>query len=223
MKRQNSTLRRGFTLIELLVVITIIAMLAALGFVAMQYATNKSREKETIGLIENIARAIQEYKDDRGNYPRPAEEEATTVVSNETYVVGGAKMLYQVLSGDGNDAIKGGEKVPTGEQGSAEDEKDPLAGKIYMDTIKAPSQKMREEKKPEKHVDAGEGDAYFVVDPWRHPLRYQVPERDKNGIVKEDIKFHSDGSFELWSYGKLKKPDDDDEAKKKWIANWGLK
>src|SRR5262245_6827635 len=106
MKRHQPTPGRGFTLIELLVVITIIALLAAMGFLAMQFAMNKSREKDTQTLINNISRAIEEYKDDHGNYPRPAEDKATTVVSNETYVIGGAKMLYQVLSGDGTDNIK---------------------------------------------------------------------------------------------------------------------
>jgi prepilin-type N-terminal cleavage/methylation domain-containing protein len=223
MKRQPPTSRRGFTLIELLVTITIIAMLAALGFLAMQYAMNKAREKDTVALIDNIGRAIEDYKDDHGNYPRPAEAEATTVVSNETWVVGGAKMLYQVLSGDGTDAMLNGEKISNGEQGSAKDEKDPSLGKIYMETIKAPTKKMREEKKPEKYVDAGEGDTFFVVDPWRHPLRYQVPERDKNGVVKDDIKFYSSGAFELWSYGMLKKPGDTEEDQKKWLTNWGKK
>jgi prepilin-type N-terminal cleavage/methylation domain-containing protein len=220
MKRQYPTSHRGFTLIELLVTITIISMLAALGFLAMQFAMNKSREKDTVALIQNISRAIEDYRTDKGNYPRPAEGEATTVVQNETYVVGGAKMLYQVLSGDGTDAIKDGEKVSTGAQGSAEDEKNPQLGKIYMDTIKAPTAKMKEEKKLEKYVDAGEGDTYYVVDPWRHPLQYQVPERDKNGIQKDDVKFNSSAAFELWSYGMLKKPGDSDEDKKKWITSW---
>lgn len=184
---------------------------------------NKSREKDTVALIQNISRAVEEYKDDHGNYPRPAEDKATTVVQNETYVIGGAKMLYQVLSGDGTDAIKNGEKVATGEQGSAQDEKDPLLGKIYMDSIKAPTAKMKKDKKPEKYVDSGEGDAYYVVDPWRHPLRYQVPERDKNGIITNNIQFSSDSAFEVWSYGSLKKPMDSEEDKKKWITNWGQK
>lgn len=223
MKRPYFPVRRGFTLIEILVVVTIIAMLAAMGFLAMQFAMNKSREKDTVTLIQNISRAVQEYKDDHGNYPRPAEDEATTVVNDETYVSGGARMLYQVLSGDGTDQLKNGEKVSTGEQGSSQEEKDPLLGKIYMDSIKAPTEKMRKEKKPEKYVDAGEGDTFFVVDPWRHPLRYQVPERDKNGIITNLIQFHSDSAFELWSYGPLKKPLEEDEDQKKWITSWGQK
>ena len=221
MKRQSSTRRRGFTLIELLTVITIIAMLAALGFVAMQFAINKGREKDTISLITTVSAALKSYRDDNGNYPRPANAEQTTVVKEETWVVGGAAMLYQVLSGDGTTAIRNGEKLPTGEQASAKDDKIPFSGKIYMDSIIAPTKKQREEKKQAKNVEADGEESFYVCDPWRHPLRYQVPDRDRNGVVTDDIKMHSDSDFELWSYGELKKPEDTDEAQLKWIGNWG--
>ncbi len=220
MKQHYHCPRRGFTLIELLVVVTIIAMLAALGFVAMQYAINKGREKDTQALISNIGAAIQSYKDDRGSYPRPANDELTTVVKNETYKMGGAAMLYQVLSGDGTNAIKGGDKIPTGEQGSAQDEKDPDLGKIYMDTVVAPTRKMREDKKQAKYVEAEGDENFYVCDPWRHPLQYQVPERDKNGQITNDIEMFSSSDYELWSYGTLKKPDDSEESQLKWITNW---
>jgi len=220
MKRQLHSLRRGFTLIELLVVITIIAMLATLGFVAMQFAINKGREKDTQSLIQNISTAINSYRDERGHYPRPSNDELTTVVKNETYQVGGASMLYQVLSGDGTSAIKGGDKIPTGEQGSAQDEKDPTLGKIYMETIVAPTKKMREDKKQAKYVEAEGDENFYVCDPWRHPLQYQVPDRDKNGQITNDIDMFSASDFELWSYGTLKSADDSEESQQKWITNW---
>ena len=223
MKRQNNSRPRGFTLIELLVVVAIIAMLAAIGFAAMQFAMNKSREKDTVALIQNFSRAIKDYKDDHGNYPRPADGEETTTVDSQSYAVGGAKMLYQVLSGDGDNALKGGEKISTGEQASAKDEKNPSAGKIYLDTVVPPTEQMKKDKKPAKYVEPAGDESYFVVDPWRHPLQYQVPDRDKNGVITNDIKMFSSSDYELWSYGTLKKPDDSEESQKKWITNWGLK
>ena len=221
MKRQSPHRpRAAFTLIEVLVVVAIISMLAALGFAGVRFAQNQSREKDTIALIRDITRAIESYKDDNGAYPRPALDEEPTTVNGESWIVGGAKMLYQVLSGDGNDSIKGGEKVSNGLQGSAKDDKDPTAGKVYMDTIVAPTKQQIEDKKHTKYVDNA-GEAYYVVDPWRHPLRYVVPERDKNGLVTSTMEMHSSGSFELWSYGNSKKAQEDAESQEKWITNWG--
>jgi type II secretory pathway pseudopilin PulG len=202
-------------------VIAIIAMLAALGFAGLRFAQNKSREKETVNLIADIGKSIEEYRQERGNYPRPANPEEETSIDSKSYGVGGAKMLYQVLSGDGTDAIKGGAKLPTGTQKSAEDPKEPGVGKIYMDTVIAPTQQQIKDKKHVKLVESSGESSYFVVDPWRHPLQYQVPEKDKNGLVSDSVKMHSSSNFELWSYGSLKTPEDSPEAQKEWITNWG--
>lgn len=221
MKRSHRSRLRAFTLIELMTVVAIIAMLSALGFWALKYAMNKSREKDTVATISKISTAIQSYRDDRGNYPRPAMDEETTTVDEETWKVGGAKMLYQVLSGDGDDAVKGGEKRSNGTQGSAKDEKDEYAGRIYLDTIVAPTQKEIEEKKKGKPVASDGSGSYYVVDPWQHPLQYQVAERDKNGVITNEIEMHAgDNAYELWSYGTLRKAGETDEDKKKWITNW---
>jgi prepilin-type N-terminal cleavage/methylation domain-containing protein len=215
--------RAAFTLIEILTVIAIIAMLGALGFAGLRYAMNKAREKDTMTLITDIGRAIEGYRADRGNYPRPSLAEEETVIDGESFRIGGARMLYQVLSGDGEDAIKGGEKVSTGIQGSAKDDKDPDAGTVYMDTIQAPTKQQIEEKKKLKLVDSAGEASFYIIDAWRHPLQYQVADRDKNGEITNDIEMHSSSNFELWSYGNTKKADDSEEGQKKWITNWGLK
>jgi prepilin-type N-terminal cleavage/methylation domain-containing protein len=220
MKSQPSARRAAFTLIEVLTVVAIIAMLAGIGFAGLRFAQNKSREKETLNFIADISAAIDSYRHDRGGYPRPAVEDEETTIDGETYTIGGAKMLYQVLSGDGTQAIKGGDKVSNGTQGSAQEEKDLTVGKIYMDSVKAPTDQQVKDKKHAKHVETGGEANYYVVDSWRHPFQYQVPEVDKNGVVTNSVKLHGGSTFELWSYGKLKKPDDTEEAKQEWIANW---
>ena len=146
----------------------------------------------------------------------------TTVVKEVTYAVGGAKMLYQVLTGDGTDAIWNGEKPSTGEQGSSREENDDLKGKVYMSTIQAPTRKMTKEKKLAAYVDAGTDESFYVVDAWRHPLQYHRDSglQDVPGGTG-DPQMHSGNLFEIWSYGKLKKPEDTNEARQKWIANWG--
>ncbi len=216
--------RPAFTLIEVLTVVAIIAMLAALGFAGLRYAQNKSREKETVSMIMDLTKNLEEYRLDMGNYPRAAREEETTTVDSESYKIGAAKMLYQVMTGDGDDAVMGGTQVPTGVQGSLQTEKEQgFRGKIYMDTIIAPTKEEITEKKKAKYVESSGEGSYFLIDPWRHPFQYQLPEKDKNGLAKSDVKMHSGANYELWSYGKLKKPEDTDEAVKEWIASWNVK
>lgn len=224
MKRQpNSHRPNGFTLIEVLTVIAIVAMLAAMGFAGMRYAMDASRKKDCTVLIADITKAVQEYQAENGGYPRPASDEEQTVVDGETYKIAGARVLYQFLSGDGDDALQGGEKPSTGIQGSAQDEKKPGLGKIYMDTIQAPNKEEIEKKKTKKLVASASETSFYVIDPWRHPLQYQVPERDKNGLVTGEIETYSSSNFELWSYGSLKKPEATEAAQKEWITSWGAR
>ena len=213
----------AFTLIEVLTVVAIVAMLSALGFAATRFAQNKARQSDTIAILQDIGKSIQEYKEERTVYPRPALEEEETQIEGTSWKVGGAKMLYQVLSGDGNDAIKGGEKMSTGQPGSAKSETDPDAGKVYMDTIVAPTQQQIEDKKHMKLVEPAGDTGYYVIDAWRHPFQYQIAERDKNGVISNEIRMHSSSNYELWSYGPLKKPEEDEEAMAKWISNWNTR
>lgn len=215
--------RTAFTLIEVLTVVAIIAMLSALGFAGVRFAQNKARQSDTTALIQDISKSIEEYRQERGNYPRPALQEEETQIEGTSWKVGGAKMLYQVLSGDGTDALKGGERMSNGQMGSAKSEADPDAGKVYMNTVTAPTKQQIEQKKHHKLVEPAGDTGYFVIDSWRHPLQYQIAERDKNGVITNDIKLHSSSNYELWSYGPLKKPDDSPAAQAKWITNWGTR
>lgn len=215
--------RAAFTLIEVLTVVAIIAMLSALGFAGVRFAQNKSRQSDTTALIQDVSKSIEEYRQERGNYPRPAMDEEETQIEGTSWKIGGARMLYQVLSGDGTDALKGGEKMSNGQMGSAKSEEDPDAGKVYMDTVTAPTKQQIADKKHQKLVEAAGDTGFFVIDPWRHPLQYQLAERDKNGVITNNIKMYSDSNYELWSYGALKKPDETEQAQAKWITNWGTR
>ncbi len=140
------------------------------------------------------------------------------------YLVATTAMLYQVLSGDGTDAIKGGEKISTGQQASAKDESDPYSGRIYMNTVVAPVKSDdKENQKKSKLVEPNGDTGYYVIDPWRHPLQYQIAEKDKNGQITNDIKLHSGSNYELWSFGNCKKVEEGEVAEKKWITNWGTR
>lgn len=224
MKRTSLHSRQSaFTLIEVLTVVAIIAMLAAMGFAGLRFAMSKAKEKDTMALLTDVGKAIEGYKDDRGAYPRPSFGEDEIQIEGKSFRIGGARMLYQALSGDGNDAIKGGDKISNGQMGSARTESDPDAGTVYMDSLQAPTQQQIEEKKKLKLVESSGDSSYYLIDPWRHPLQYQVPERDKNGLVANAIMMHSNSNFELWSYGSAKDAEESEENKQKWITNWNMR
>jgi prepilin-type N-terminal cleavage/methylation domain-containing protein len=71
MKTHSSTavVRRGFTLVEMLAVITIIVILAALTVGGMGYVREKQARSQARVQIDLLSNAIEEYKQDFGNYP----------------------------------------------------------------------------------------------------------------------------------------------------------
>jgi general secretion pathway protein G len=69
MKSSVSTQRRGFTLIELLAVITIIVILAGLIVAGLGFVKDKQANNKATIQVALIAKALEEYKADNGNYP----------------------------------------------------------------------------------------------------------------------------------------------------------
>lgn len=204
---------KAFTLVEILTVITIIAMLAAIGFGGFRVAINKSNSRNTTARITAMQSNLEGYKNDAGEYPEPMNKDSTVNIKDQTYTSGGAEMLYQVMSGDGNNAIKGGTDASTGAPGSA--------GKVYWEDIVPPSSTEIEQKKSKPYVAASEGGAFYLIDGWRKPFQYLKALKNRNKIIANADEMHSDGDYEIWSYGALTKPLEDDESQKEWITSWG--
>jgi len=62
-------LRNGFTIVELLIVIVVIGILAILSVVAYNGVQGRSRDSARKQKIKDIAKAIELYKIDNGQYP----------------------------------------------------------------------------------------------------------------------------------------------------------
>jgi len=62
-------LRSGFTMIELLIVIAILAILTVLGISSFSTSQMKSRDARRKADLENIAKALETYYNDHGEYP----------------------------------------------------------------------------------------------------------------------------------------------------------
>lgn len=204
---------KGFTLIEVMTVITIIGMLAALGFGGFRIAQDKAAKKNTVARLQGLQLAIESYKLDNGEYPEALSGEDTTTVKDAQWKVGGARLLYQVATGDGNSAIKGGGVASVGEPGSV--------GKIYWEEVTPPTQKEIENKKRKSMVDVGEDGTYYIIDGWRKPFQYIKALKDRNKRISNIDLVHSNADYEIWSYGKLEQPLDDEVSQKEWIASWG--
>jgi type II secretion system protein G len=68
MKRTSTS--RGFTIVELLIVIVVIGILAAITIVAYNGIQQRGRDAQRKSDITQIAKAVELYYADNGNYPQ---------------------------------------------------------------------------------------------------------------------------------------------------------
>ena len=59
----------GFTLLELLIVMAIIGVLASIGIATYGTVQSKARDARRKSDLENVARALEMYRNDEGEYP----------------------------------------------------------------------------------------------------------------------------------------------------------
>ena len=80
--------RKSFTLIEILGVIAIIAILSTLGFAGYSYASNKSKEAATEGLLTRLNAAFEIAHQKTGFLPHAADFEAIKILYSSGVISG---------------------------------------------------------------------------------------------------------------------------------------
>jgi prepilin-type N-terminal cleavage/methylation domain-containing protein len=84
MKTHLSRRKSGFTLVELLVVISIIAVLAAVGFAAGNMAINRARKLTALAAATSLESAVNNFYSEYGSLPDPATTDKELDTSKDT-------------------------------------------------------------------------------------------------------------------------------------------
>lgn len=211
--------RRGFTLVEMLIVVTIMSMLAALTMGGYTYAMRSSKRRISTGTFAAIKLALDRYETDFGEFPEPAgSDETVEILPGKSYNVSGAACLYQALTGDGYDAIKGvGGSSGSSDSSAQSDGKTEGAEEINnMKLAEIPPT-----------IFTKRGSTYFIIDGFGRPFQYiKAAAPTAANPVPEANTINS--TYDLWSYSE----DEVNTTKKsietlentqlsaKWIKNW---
>ena len=155
--------KSGFTLVELLVVIVIIGILAGITFKGANYLLSSQDEKQAKSHIEVLSLALEQYKSEKGGYPR------TESISNEDDILERGSFLLYALAGL---VDREGETL-------VEDER----GKSFLpgDSLILGVQKGKRNEifvPEEKDWEPGSGETFFPMDSWNEPYIYQYPRKD---------------------------------------------
>ncbi len=208
---------KAFTLVEMLIVLSIIALLAGLTMGAYTYAMRSSKRRVTTGTFEAIKLALERYNAEFGEYPEATESgQMVDFPPGRTYDVSGAACLYQALTGDGYDQIKGvqgtGDESPAQSDGKTEG------------TAEIEKKMMAEVPQTIWMV---KNSRYIIIDGFGKPFQYiKAATPATVGETPEAITINS--TYDLWSYSEdevnttLKSIDtlDNTQASIKWIKNW---
>lgn len=133
-------------MIELLVVMSIVAVLAGLVAMVASGASAQAKLRKAEVQIKAIEESLEAYKNEYGNYPRPAGGSTDPIVQS--------KMLYQAVTGDGTNHIDGVPPTPS-------DGNPATDGQNFLEAA-FPSSR----RGSFVHKD------YYLVDPWFRPYNY---------------------------------------------------
>lgn len=201
---------------ELMVVVAIMALLATLTLMGFRYAQITAMRNRSTAFLKGISSGLENYHSEFGEYPRAKKTAMTSEFGTKTYNVGGALMLYQALSGDGDSDIEVANSTLGASNGRIEGQE---VNHVMMKEM--PNELWRRDTT-----------GYIVVDGFSHPFQYQAP--NPNAKVQHGAAATGKGidtinaTYDLWSFG------EDDQhtnqvtmdmkqseaATSKWIKNW---
>jgi len=217
---------RAFTLVEMLIVVTLIALLASLTLGAYTYAMRSSKRRVTTGTFETIKLALERYNVEFGEYPQPngSGQMVQFPPGKYPYDISGAACLYQALTGDGYDQIKGvSGGAGAGSAGGSSDGKVDGAAEVKNKMLVDIPQTIYMKK----------GTNYILVDGFGHPFQYvkaaaPTTQAAGGGAAAAPTPITINATYDLWSYA-----EDDANASVKsisalnspqvsvrWIKNW---
>lgn len=202
----------GFTLLELLVVISIMALLASLTLMGFRHASITSSRNRTSAFHRGIMSALENYRTDNGEYPEPRSTTQKTNFGPASYEIGGALMLYQAISGDGNSEIRTAGAGSSSSDGKLDDAE---LSAIYM-------------KDMPKELVVKTSNGWMLADGFGHPFQYtypQLPDNAKKGTPSTNT---INTTYDLWSFAEDDKntsnttlgAKQDTKTSGKWIKNW---
>lgn len=181
--------RPAFTLIELLVVIAIIAILAALTMGTFSSSSVASSRNRTMAALSAITAGLEQYKEKFGEYPEPANPTlmGSGAGAAGSMRVGGALMLYQAITGDGNDQIR----LASGAATMASD------GKV--DDVERPNS-IRGDLPKNMILNTANG--YMLIDGFGRPFQYEKGTvTDPMGTIPNPNAVNT--TYDLWSIAQL--------------------
>ena len=88
--------RRGFTLIEILVVVGIIALLIGILLPALSKVQERARMTQTMGLMQEFAKACDAFQQELGRYPGLVPEE---ILANDPQISGTENAMLELMGG----------------------------------------------------------------------------------------------------------------------------
>jgi hypothetical protein len=149
-----------------------------------------------------IISSLEDYHSKFGEYPKPVTNGTRSKFGEHAYEVDAALMLYQVLSGDGNDHILTAIKGKRPSDGKIDD--DEMASIMLHDMPRDMWKKT--------------SDGYLLVDGYNRPFQYEAFVAGSTNTVNN--------TYDLWSFGDQPpiKPTNaekqDPKTSAKWIKNW---
>jgi prepilin-type N-terminal cleavage/methylation domain-containing protein len=217
---------QAFTLIELLVVIAIIALLAALSVGAFTMAMQTSSRNRSTATLQAIVSGLERYHEKNGEYPAPSGSDTQDFQGSQMNV-SGAQMLYQAITGDGNDAIDLGSASGSSIKSSGTVDPTNKDFVINGDFIPTRDSSGTWKSKLNSTLVTSNGQ-FLIVDGFGHPFQYNKADVNTSGGVGTATTVNP--NFDVWSYANATGQSDSMQsdlttkqsttATSIWIKNW---